>query len=56
MKSESELQQEAQRKMKEIIMTMNGLSEEGFSNRMHNDPYFHKGFKVLVNLFIEAKF
>ena len=46
----------ARTKVKEIIIVMNGISEDGFNNRMMNDPYFRSGFDVFVKLFIQAKF
>jgi hypothetical protein len=56
MKSKWELQSEAQEEIKKLIKAMNGLSEEGFTNKNMNDPYFRKGFQVLVDLFMQAKF
>lgn len=41
--------------VKELIKTMNGLSEEGFKNRINSDPYFRKGFDVIVNVCLKAK-
>lgn len=41
--------------VKELIKTMNGLSEEGFRNRINSDPYFRKGFDVIVNVCLKAK-
>lgn len=55
-KSDVDLYREGHAKVKELIMSMNGLSEEGFLNKHYNDPYFRKGFLVLVDLLIEAKF
>lgn len=55
-RSDHILQREATEKVEEIIRGMNGLSREGFLNKYHNDPYFHKGFDVLVRLFMDAKF
>lgn len=46
----------AQENVKEILTAMNGLSEEGFNNRIRNDPYFRRGFDIFVNLFMQAKF
>lgn len=43
-------------KVKEIIKAMNGLSDEGFINKLNNDPFFRNGFYVFVELFKEAKF
>lgn len=56
MKSKFELREEAEERTKQVIMDMGGLSEEGFLNRMRNDPYFRSGFNVLVQLFIQANF
>lgn len=56
MDKKQEHYEEGHHKIEDIIRSMNGLSKEGFMNKYHNDPNFHKGFKVLVNLFIEAKF
>lgn len=39
---------------KEIVMTMNGMTEEGFNNRMMNDPYFRSGFDVIHKLIIDT--
>ena len=43
-------------KVKEIIKRMNGMSEEEVINKYLHDINFHKGFDVLVELFIQAKF
>jgi hypothetical protein len=56
MASRYELYKEATERVKEIIKVMNGLSEEGFLQKYHNDPAFHKGFDVLVEVFMQAKF
>jgi hypothetical protein len=37
-------------KVKEIVKLMNGLSEEGYTNKYINDPYFHTGVDALVLL------
>lgn len=55
-KSKTKLYEEACERVKEIIKGMNGLSEEGFLQKYHNDPAFHKGFDVLVQVFMQAKF
>jgi hypothetical protein len=51
-----DLQKEAKETIKEIIKRMNGLSEEDVINKYNTDILFHKGFDVLVELFIQAKF
>jgi hypothetical protein len=51
-----DLQKEAKERVKEIVMRMNGQTEEEFFNKYLHDAMFHKGFDVLVDLFLEAKF
>ncbi|MBT2759900.1 hypothetical protein [Paenibacillus sp. ISL-20] len=51
-----ELQKEAKERMKEIVMKMNGLTEDDFLNKYLHDVMFHKGFDLLVDLFLQAKF
>lgn len=55
-KSDVDLYREGHAKVQELIMAMNGLSEEGFLNKHYNDPRFRNGFLTLVDVFIEAKF
>lgn len=55
-KPRRELYEEAEEKIKEIVKTMNHLSEEEFINKYQNDNFFHTGFRVLVELFMQAKF
>lgn len=54
--SSYELLKQAKEQIRILIMKMNGLSEEEFYRKYANDPSFHNGFEVLVQLFIEAKF
>jgi len=37
-------------KVKEIVMLMDGLSEDGFANRYNNDPAFNKCIRLLADL------
>lgn len=47
---------EAGRRIKDILMSMNGWSEEDFQQKHINDPKFYKGYNILIKLFCEAKF
>lgn len=47
-----ELEKQAKEQIKEIVMKMNGFSEKEVIDRYVNDPHFHKGFDVLVNIFM----
>lgn len=51
-----DLQKEAKERMKEMVMRMNNHTEEEFLNKYLHDAMFHKGFEVLVDLFLQAKF
>lgn len=55
LKLEYEIQKLAAESVKEIVKEMNGLSEEGFVNKFYRDPYFRKGFDILVEFYIQAK-
>jgi hypothetical protein len=55
-KNEYDLHKEAKERVKEIVMRMNGMTEEELYHKYAHDVMFHKGFDVLVELFIQAKF
>jgi len=54
LKRNQEQIEDAQKKAEELTKTMNGLSDEGFSQRYYNDPYFHKGVDVIAELYLIA--
>jgi hypothetical protein len=56
MKSQYDLEAEAREKIKEIVMKMNGLTEEQVIDKYIHNIHFSKGFDVLVDLFKQAKF
>jgi hypothetical protein len=55
-KDTSELYRTAYEVIKKLVMGMDGLSEDGFINKQSNDPCFHAGVNVLIDLFVQAKF
>ena len=44
----------ASMQIKDIVMGMNGLSEEEFMDKYRNDIYFNKGFNALVRILMES--
>lgn len=51
-----DLHKEAKERVKEIVMRMNGLTEEEVINKYILDINFNRGFDVLVDVFMQAKF
>lgn len=51
----AELYQKAHVVITKILKDMNGLSEEGFENRIHSDPFFKHGYDALVELYVESR-
>lgn len=51
---ESDEFKEAFREVKELIKAMNGLSEEGFTNRYLNDPAFNTGVDLITRVFMKV--
>jgi hypothetical protein len=46
---------EAEKKASDLVKTMNGLSDEGFLNRMRNDPFFRSGVMIIINIIEERR-
>jgi hypothetical protein len=55
-KSKEELYNEAYERVKEIVKSMNTLTEREFTEKYLFNPNFHRGMDVLVHLFVEVKF
>ena len=51
-----DLEKEAKERIKEIIMKMNGMSEDQLLDKYIHDVMFSKGFDILVRLYLDAKF
>jgi hypothetical protein len=46
---------DAEEKAKKLVMSMNGLSWDGYLNKMRNDPYFRSGVMVIVDMIMHQK-
>jgi hypothetical protein len=56
MEIKTKTQVEAEKRIKEVIMSMNVLNEREFTEKYMFNHNFQKGIDKLVRLFMEAKF